>query len=561
MVVRGRLSGVSSRLVLGGLGAGELLASALSGLSPSRAGDIVGRAAASDAAGTVLASLSLVGTELEVLATVAGILFFGYAVYEFLPGVFPQELEVVAGRQGYRLLAVALVLGGAEIFASAVRLGTSQTGQLTLNGFLFAVSSLVACIAYVTSVVYRDAADIEPAARAVSERLDITGPGEGSEAIETESIRARGSHIVSVGLMLAIPTVLLAPAVVAAEQLYPTPELLAITWGVVATVDNQTDRPVIDRLPDRERTDFEGSVFDLVVNAIRSEKGVPTVLVVLLGFLGATVLVGVLNANMTRFAREGVAAVGTNPLFAWSVIGMVVVLVSSGLYAVWFWTRVIRRVPRYLRAWNVANAETSPMADEDLPDSITRPVGLLVPVTVTMLPATAFTQLLRFDYFFASRAMLVVAYAVTWPLSVALLAYCVWRTRRIEPQPPLSDGRALLVALLAEWLVYVLFNPIVAFVGAASDVRYPPSVEGIRAALLLPALAAFIFIQPDVAARTKDADGWRQHGNWLFMAGGGLVCGVAALLNLIPGFGLALGIMAALFVGAPVWEAVSKRVG
>lgn len=551
--VKSRLSGERSWLALGGFGASEILLSTLSRLSPSGATNAVSVLAESSIVSSLLATVSLMEAELALLATVAGMLFFGYGVYEFLPGVFPEQFDVLTRRGGYRLIATVFVIGGAEVIARLIA-DDPLPGQMTITMFLLGVTPLVISVGYVAAVVYRDAAEIEEAARAVSERLHIAGPGKGHEAIEAESTRKRFSHIVSVAVMLAIPLPFLAAAVVAASQLYPVPELLAIGWGFLAIANVRPSRETTDHPIDPERVDLEGSAFDLVVNAVRSQKGIPVVLITLLGFGGATALVGVLNSNTPRFTREGLSAVTDAPLFAWSVVGMVVVLLSTGLFAVWFWTRVIKRVPRYLRAWNVTHAETSPLSDESLPETVTRPVGMLVPVFVALLPATGFAQLLRFDFFFGARQLLVGVYAVVWPVSVGLLAYCVYRTHNAEPQPPLSDGRALPVALCAEYSVFLSFSLIVNFVGEASNMQYPPKVDGTGVLLLILLVAIHQYAYPDVAARAKNADGWRAHQGQLFMFAGGAVSAVGALFNVVPGYGLLLGILAALFMGAPVWE-------
>jgi len=107
---------LSPSATVGSLGATELL---LTTLSPSRAGRLIEAATESDGVGAILASISLVGTELELLTNIAGFLFFGYAVYEFLPRLFPKELAVVTDRRGYRIFAVCFALVASETIAIA----------------------------------------------------------------------------------------------------------------------------------------------------------------------------------------------------------------------------------------------------------------------------------------------------------------------------------------------------------------------------------------------------------------------------------------------------------
>ena len=551
-----RLPDLSPSAAVGSLGASELL---FTTLSPSRIGEVVGTAAESNAVGTLLASISLVGTELELVANLAGILFFGYAVYEFLPRVFPEELAVVADRRGYRLLAAGFVVTASDTVSSVLLRGGGASSRSASTALGVGAIPLVICVGYVGVIATRDVVDLGPAAHAVSERLDVTGASEESDATGTASFRDRLSDVVSVGVMTAAPLPFLAMAVAVAGLLYPVPEGLAVGWGIIGAVDSRFDRGVGERLPNRERTDLEGSAFDLVVNAVRSTKGIPTVALTLTGLGGAVVIVGVLNSNTPRFAREGLTAVRSDPLFAWSVLGMVLVLLGSGLFAVWFWARVIRRVPAYLRAWNTSNAEASPLADEALPEPVTRPVGLLLPFAVTILPAAAFTQTLRFDYFFGSRTAVLTGYGIVWPLSLAVLGWAVRRTRRTEPQPPSSDSRALPIALTVEWTVFVLLQPIVLFVGRASGIRFPPRMEGTGLLLIIIAMVMFIFVYPDLEASANDAEGWRSQQATLAMFGAGVACAVGGLLN-IGDSGLVLGVVAVLFVGGSTWDVVMGKL-
>jgi hypothetical protein len=528
----GRFTVTSPKVTLGSLGAVELVFGALSGLSRARVADFVGTAADSNAVTTLLAGASVVETELAALATLAGTLFFGYAVYEFLPRIFPQTLRAVAGRTGYRLLATGVVIATARVAESALGSSFTSAGLVLVP----TVAALGLSLGYVTWVASRDTVDVEAASATTSEWI-----GSGSEATETATGGdARSpvdtlSDVVSVGVILALPVPILGLAVVAAGQVSPLPELLAIGWVAVDGVDRRSNRALSDRLPDQERMDVEGSMFDLVANAIRSQKGLPTVTLILVGFGVPVTLVGVLNGELGRFATEGVRAVGTDTLFAWSVLGMVVVLFASGLFAVWFWVRAIQRLPRYLRAWNGATTETSPLDGEDLPEPVTRPVGALLPVFVAYLPATLVTQMLRFDYYFGARTAVLGAYAVVWPLSVGLLAWATLRTRRSESQPPLSDGRLLPAALTVEWAMFLLTPALVGAVGRAAGTeswRLPSTDQGLFVFLLVAVV--YIFVEPDIRARARGASGWRRHEAKVARVGFGAATLVLSTVGVLP---------------------------
>ena len=547
-----RLSNLPTRATLGGLGVTELVLSTLS--TPTRLVDLLGTAAESDLLGTALATVSLVGTELAVAADLAGLLFFGYAVWEFLPRVFPAEFESVTSRLGYQLLAVVFVLATTDLVAQlgrGTRSWTSRTGLVVG----FALSAGLLSIGYVASVAARGTDLSAPA--------DVAGAqmtaNEDRDTSEMHPLRRQTGRVIVVGITAALPLAFLPPVVAAAGRLYPIPELLAIGWGAVGVVERRSSRSITDHLPNRERTDVEDSGFDLIVNAVRSPKGLSVLAVILAGFAGGTTLFAAFGSNAGRFLDEAITTANSQPLFAWSVFGTVVAIPTASLYAVWFWVRAIERTPRYLHAWNEAHVDASPLADETLPGPVARPAGLLVPVAVTLVPAVAVTQLLKYDYFFGLRSLLVAGYAVVWPLSILLLGWCVVRTRRLEPQPPASDGTALLAALLVEWGAFLALVRFVPIVASGAGIPYRPPV-GVGGFLLALGMVVFLFVYPDVNARSDAADGWRGSQQYLFMFGTGLACGLAALVGLLPRFQLMLVSVGVVFVGGAVWGVASDAL-
>lgn len=548
------LSNLSPSITVGSLGAIDLL---LTTFSPSQAVRGIGTAVESDTLGGVLATISLVGTELEIIAELAGFLFFGYVVYEFFPRVYPEELAVFTDRRGFRVLAIFYVIALSQVAATALQ-PVSDPVEISLNLGVSVVIVLILCVVFVYIISSRNTVDIGPARRAASERLSVNGLSGGRNDIKRTSFRYRLLDSVYVGLMIALPLPFISLAVVVAGSLYPIPEGLAVGWALISTVDSRSNQSVGDRLPNRERVDLEDSAFDLVVNVARSPKGLSTVVPTFQGFAGAVIFVGALNSNTPRFVREGLRAIRSDPLFAWSVLGAVLVLLVSGLFAVWFWARVIRRIPTYLQAWNTSKADSSPLSEETLPDPITRPVGLLLPFAVTALPATAFVQTLRFDYFFGIRPLLLSAYGVVWPLSIIFLGWAVYQTRRIEPQPPLSDGRALPVGLLVVWAVVLLLEPLGRYVRQASGTRIFTSTEGVEILIIPLVLFLFTFYYPDLEARGRGAKGWRSRQANIAMFGFGLLCAVGGLLD-VGGIGQILSITAALFTGAPLWTVLTDK--
>lgn len=550
------LPDLSPSVAIGSLGATELLVTTL---SPSQAGGLIGTATESDTVGGILAAASVTGTELGLVADVVGILFFGYAVYEFLPQVFPDTVGLITNRRGYRVLAICF----AVILSKTIESVISGTGvsEIILISVGLGVTPVVLCVGYVGIIASRSTADITPASDVVRERLTVSGANGRTNDTETALLRHRLSDVLHVGVFIAAPLPILGITASVVGFLYPLLEGLAIGWAVIGVVNHRVTENVGDRLPSREQVDLEDSGFDLSIATVRSPKGLPTAIITVLGFIGAVIFVGGLIITMPQFVQEGVAAIRSDPLFTWSVIGGVFVLLGSGFFNVWFWARVIRRVPAYLRTWNTSKAEGSPLADESLPEPVSRPVGLLLPFFITVLPAVMFIQTLRFDYFFDLRTPVLAGYGVVWPLSVVLLGWAVYRTQQREPQPVSSDGRALPVALLTEWAVILLLQPIATYVGQASGLGYSSSTAGVGILLVIISMSVFIFIYPDLEFRADNAKGWRSQQENLAMFSVGFTCGVGWFLNIGSSDNkLFFSIIAVLFVGASVWNVAAERL-
>ncbi|MGQ4556265.1 hypothetical protein [Halobellus sp. GM3] len=535
MGVIDRLSAVPSRFTLGGLGASEIL---LTTLSSDYLTDAVVLVAESDLGGLV--------------AMLAGMLFFGYTVFEFLPEVFPDEIDTVTERVEYRLLAAVFVVVSAKVMEGFVG-GAVDPTQLTLTLLAVAVIALAIGVLYVAAIAYGGGVDLAAVSEVAYERLDVADPTEREWTAGADAFRTRLRQVVTAGVFLAMPLPFLAIGVLTGDMLYPMPEVLAVSWVFIGAVDFRSDRTLTERLPHHEHADVEGSTFDLVVNTVRSKKGLPVVLVALIGLSTAVILLSVVSSEGLLFARLALYNITRDSLFAWSTLGMLLVLFASATFALWFWVRTIRRVPSYLRAWNAAYADSPPTIEESV-EPVTRPIGALLPFAAAMIPAMVYLQTVRFEYFFGVRNAVLTLYGIVWPLSLLLLVWAVHRTRQTDPQPPLSEGRVLPVALLVGWSWFIVLAPVIAFFNRASGMRYPTSAGGVAVIGLILFITVFQFVYPDLTARATDASGWRAHQHRLVMIGVGALCAVGALIDVLPGYGLLLGLLSVLFVIAPVWE-------
>lgn len=550
MTIRSRLPNVQPPIKLGGLAGGEILLSTLSGFTSSQT-NVIGSLADSTIITAILATTSIIETELVVLSNIAGVLFFGYAVYEFLPKVFPTQLDVLTQRRSYRLASGITVVLFADILTRLLTAFTGDgavsffnlivipdfTGVVTIIFLLMGVTPLIICYSYVGVLIHWNIDNLEEATHE-AERWMAIKEEKGANNSSNKSVKNRFSQIYTLGTMLAAPVIFLPIAVVAAGLMYPIPELISAGWGLHAITNTYSTGKLTALTPDPEQVDVEDSAFDLVKNTVRTTKGLGAVVITLYGFSTATALFLGSSSSAFPFISYGITVVSSEPLFTWSIIGMAITNFSATSFAVWFWIRVIRRLPCFLRAWEVAYTDTSTLSKQNLPENITRPYGMCIPFIITIVPSSSFLILLRADFYFEAKSILVGVYAFLWPMFILLLAYCVNRTRNADhnnkPQPPLSDSQALPTAIMAMFGSVLLFNMITTYITAAARVRNPVEQEFNILIVFALLIALILYLRPDLSARSKDKEGWRSYQDNIFVFTGGAVIAMWGWLKISP---------------------------
>lgn len=423
-------------------------------------------------------------------------LMLAYLVFAFLPRVFArwERAPAVFGTGRFRLTATLVVLGIAFPIAAAV---PSPVGTSPVVGGSPGLPSLVLIVGFAAFLVLlrADLAGAPPAA--LIEFTERIFPQEFEEEekppLLREDLLGRLNRFGLLTMIVAYVVLLcgvMGALAAFASFLFPLPELVVLAGATAALAG----RWLPGSLPLRTRTvDVEASFFRLVGYFLASRKGYTVLLVafagslsMVVGFLSLLASVGLVLSTPSLLIRFP-----TSPVRVWAAAGYAVCLAIPGLYAAWFWVRVTIRVPRFLADWEAAVPGEAPIGDVgDLPPTVTRPWGVLLPPTLPLLLAAhvaptagllvldervcddlgicrtvghgLLETLRRFpllDWPFGPLepstvagfpGMEAPAFALGWPLAVGVVAWSVRWTRRHDPQPPGTDNLAIVAAALVQ---------------------------------------------------------------------------------------------------------------
>ena len=448
-----------------------------------RAADTVADLAVIPLAVTAIAAR---GDELQVIGVGFEWLLLGYIVYRFFPRLFPGDgpVNTELERRRFRVLVTALALLWAVPLADLM---PSLFGQSVLppvverfvfGGELFApafvgwiVGSALLLGGYLYTRWWHDAT--------IDDRMAFMTrirPGKPS-ANERDKIRERlgrddwvGSVTDGLGLLSAVFVLVLvclffSLSIGIAGTLFPLPQVVVLV-GVTGSL-------VGERFPERTRlgrfggavgdrsVDIEARLYTLLRYVSTSRKGM---IVAPFYFLGTLTSILLTLVSFVAFAilvvivvfRPEVFLSSTVPLLTrWNVAGYLICGTVPGLYSLWFWIRETGRIPHYLRDWERRHSGTAAVAEETLPDPVTRPPGVLLVPTALVVLFAAFVRIA------SDGPVLTVpnaAFALGWPLALAATVWSIRWTFRSEPQPLWTESYALPAAFAfqALWLWLLL---------------------------------------------------------------------------------------------------------
>lgn len=364
-------------------------------------------------------------------------LLYGSAIHYLLPRVYPAEAGTVLRQvtpSRYVVTAGTVVTG--VVFERSM-LG-EFTGSPLPGGIVPPILVLVVCggVVPLCAVVLAQrsaSTEVEGVLGSVLEQFLPRKDG-GGEVTGLLGTIIGGILVGFVGLVFLWITFLVVLAALAAVLLFPLPEVLTgIGLVVVAVVPDRAERW-------RRATDIETRLLTLGRVGTYGFKGIFSVLLPVVGIGFAAIASFVILTIGWMGIPEYLSGQHSLGRILQSVVVLVAVIGASW-FALWYWLRVLDRLPHFIAAWN----ETQPV-ELETPDPArpfrARPPGLLVQPTLVFAILA-----LPLEY---PRSLLIV------PLLLAvcgLLIVSVRWTRRIDPavadrQPPISDNRAIPAAFL-----------------------------------------------------------------------------------------------------------------
>lgn len=497
----------------------------------------------------VLTALAVRGEELQVIGVGFEWLLLGYIVYRSFPRLFSGDgpVNTELKRRPFRALVTALALVWAVPLADLMPslFGRSVlppvVERFAFGGGLFAPAFLGWILGsglllggYLYTQWWRDAT--------VDGRMEFMiriRPGKPSEG-EREEIRERlgrddwvghvtdGLGLLSAVLVLVFVCLFFSFSIGVADTLFPLPQVVVLV-GVAGSL-------VGERFPERTRlgrfggavgkrsVDIETRLYTLLRYVSTSRKGM---IVAPFYFLGALTSILLTLVSFVAFAVLVVIAVSRPEVFLssnvplltrWNVAGYLICGTVPGLYSLWFWVRETGRIPQYLQDWERRHSGTAAVSEETLPDPVARPPGvLLVPTALVVL----FAAFIRIASDGTVPTVPNAAFAVGWPLAVAVTVWSIRWTFRSEPQSLWTESYALPAAFAFQVLWLWLF-----FETGLLDQRLFSRTELVT----VVGFAVTIFYVPDGWVRLRSAVG----RDWLQILIGGVASG-----TLLIGYSLA----------------------
>lgn len=531
----------SVRGFLGVAAINELLWRGLSAIDATTGRRLARLLGEQDIAPALLSVVSIYVTEIQLIATISEWLFIAALFYVYTPKVFRARATEFTERESFRVITTLATCGFALVFASLV-LGSpvdiSRPSE-SAGGFL------VACAAAITGygLFFRYEANWPD--QSLDERIAVLAafipvPDAERTAIR-EGITAAGhwatlrayTLFLSVVFTCVIHVFFFSTLSVIVFGLFPLVEILILLSVGLGWLRRRYPNTFdwADSISDV--LDIETRLYDVVSTAGRGIKGwVGLVLCIVFGLFGQAVILGfalpVVLQDVRLFLHTASSIGITTPFVAvrtWNVLGVGLSFLTASAFGVWFWLRMLERLPAFLEDWERA---VGLRAASEREPATTRPLGVMMPPSLALFAAT-----LWLIHVSRTTGRLVVtpqdvAYALIWPAILCILLASVWLTLHREPQDAASDNRALPAALLVQigigfvflWLEFPAETG-----GQAVSVGFSP-----LAVMMLVAIPFFFYLQ-DVYLWGERRDGI---GMYAFPAALGSFGGFVIVLGTIP---------------------------
>lgn len=424
---------------------------------------ILERLGESTVAPAMLSLLAGLNTELQALAAISQWLFVGSLFYVYTPEIFRRSATEHTDRESFRLLTAMLTIGYTVVLSSVI-FGTPWTLHSTIGTLLgFLLATAATCVGYGwyfrRVLAWRD--------QSIADRIDVLAAFIPVPADEREEIHdgiaesgawatIRASSLFAAVLMTCVMHIFLFGMLsVLVIGLYPLVEILVLL-GVGGRTVYRWDPSRFNFEQSRlDILDIKTRLYDAVSNAGRGLKGWTSLFLCVFFGLFTQVLffafaLGLVAGSTLSFATLVInIGIGTSfgAVLTWNTLGLGLSFLAASIYGVWYWIRILGRLPVFLDAWEVTVGRRESV---DRENKVTRPVGLMLPPALALSGATLWIVFAP-----SGSGQLVVSvpdlvYAAVWPSTLVMMLASVWRTRKKAPQRPWSENLAIPLALLLQ---------------------------------------------------------------------------------------------------------------
>lgn len=385
------------------------------------------------------------------------------ALYVFVPHIFPTETGLPRKAPGFRVLVTLGAFGVFLFFSLGDVIGFSDIELWQQVITLISVVGLTGAALTMYLVGRHGWRLVDPHGYPTQLANHFFPSTDGSETAAEDFPREGWQDRLSGVLWVIGFAILVAfPAAIAGIFTYiiytvdPLPDLLVLGWVTAGTLG-----AVVPDVCQPTSLDIEARLYQAVSNATRSFKGMVVMAYAVLG-LSSVALVVVFAAVGSVPLFAGVIfsileTIGDAPVYgavaiSWTT-GFWLSMFAAGLYGIWFWLRVFRRLPAFLAYWE---------GEYDVGDVPTRPPGLLLPPAIVMVVlfryGSVMMETLSAEATRGQTLFVLLPLAVGWPLLMGILVVPAWLTRRLVAQGIAYEDHIITASFALEvltgWLIF-----------------------------------------------------------------------------------------------------------
>lgn len=391
-------------------------------------------------------------------------LLYIYILYVFTPRFFAPSVRYVVSKPGFRILFTITTVLIAKFFSlspsSVIGLSSLLEGnflnslpeEIILDVYMFLAVGIIIYLlspqvflyyfVYLSNeisfqdIIFRTDWNTVPVSQELTENLKSQNADLGSNT--NKEIWRYGS------LSYLLSSISPAMVIAVLSKLYPLPEiiiLLSFSPNIFRFFANERQKEAIDRFisrSERKVIDIEECYF-IIIGVVNTSVGGVVLLLGLSGMAFASLM-------LTEGSQRVSSMIANPALLEISQLSVAVALLIVGIYGVWYWFCSLLRLPSFVegRTPSELNRNEKVLSNEVGFKPPTRPVNAMFPPVFLALVVSVWWSSLNV---FSGPV-----YALLWVLTMGIIIWTVYKTRRSEPQPPKTDFWFLPLA----WAIHCL---------------------------------------------------------------------------------------------------------